>query len=244
MSKVFAHRGFSGKYPENTLLAFQKALETGCHGVELDVHLTKDNVLVIIHDETLERTTDGAGWVKDYTYDELCRFNAAANFPGCDSFERIPTLREYFELIADHKDFITNIELKTSVIWYEGIEAETLKMLDEFDRRDTTIISSFNHLSVLKMKELAPDMKCGFLEDSWLVNQAEYCTSGGVECFHPYFYNMVPEEIAKLKKAGIEINVWTVNTDEEINLMLDRGGIDGLITNFPDRCLELVAARK
>ncbi len=175
MTTVFAHRGFSGNYPENTFLAFEKAVETGCHGIELDLHLTRDNVLVVIHDETLDRTTDGSGWVRDYTYDQLRRFNAAVRFPGCEGlFEPIPTLREYFQLIAGKKELITNIELKTGVIWYEDIEAETLRLLDEFDRRSTTLISSFNHLTVMKMKELAPDIKCGFLEESWLLDPASY----------------------------------------------------------------------
>ncbi len=242
MTKIFAHRGFSGRYPENTLLAFQKAVETGCHGIELDVHLTKDRVPVIIHDETLNRTTDGTGWVQDFSYEELCRYNAAVRFAGCSSFEKIPTLRQYFQLIAPYKNFITNIELKTGVIWYEGIEAETLKILDEFGRRETTIITSFNHLTVQKMKELAPGLKCGFLEESWLINPDVYCKAGGVECYHPYFPTMAPRELEKLQKAGVEVNVWTVNTDEEIQQMLRRG-VDGIITNFPDRCLAMAAQR-
>ncbi len=75
--KVYAHRGYSGRYPENTMLAFQKAAATGCDGIELDVQLTKDNVVVVIHDEKIDRTTDGTGFVKDYTYEELKKFNAA-----------------------------------------------------------------------------------------------------------------------------------------------------------------------
>ena len=78
--KIYAHRGYSGKYPENTMLAFEKAAETGCDGIELDVQLTKDGKLVVIHDESVDRTTTGTGKVKDFTYDELARFNAAKLF--------------------------------------------------------------------------------------------------------------------------------------------------------------------
>lgn len=243
MVKNIAHRGFSGKYPENTLLAFKKAIETGCDGIEMDVHLTKDDVVVIIHDETIDRTTNGTGRVCDYTYEQLCQFDASSDYMGVYGFEKIPTLREYFELIADHKAFITNIELKTGVIWYKGIEEKVLELIDEFDRRDTVIISSFNHYCIQRMKALAPDVKCGYLEESWILNPGAYCKAGAVECYHPYFYNMVPEQVAELKENGIEINVWTVNTVTDIQDMLDKG-VDGIITNFPDVCKEMICARK
>ena len=96
MTKNFAHRGFSGKYPENTMLAFQKAIEVGADGIELDVQLTKDGELVIIHDETIDRTTDGKGYVIDYTYEELSKFDASYIYRGKVEFNKIPTLKEYF----------------------------------------------------------------------------------------------------------------------------------------------------
>ena len=124
MSKIFAHRGFSGKYPENTMLAFEKAVELGVDGIELDVHLTKDNELVIIHDEDIKRTCDGEGLVKDMTLEELKKFDASATFRGVYGFNAIPTLREYFELVKD-TSVITNIELKTGVYEYHTIEQRT-----------------------------------------------------------------------------------------------------------------------
>ena len=112
--KIFAHRGFSGEYPENTMLAFRKAYETGCDGIELDVQLTKDGVPVIMHDETIDRTTDGKGNLRDYTYEQLCRFDCSGKFAGKYGFQQIPTLREYLEWVKD-TGLITNIELKNSV---------------------------------------------------------------------------------------------------------------------------------
>ena len=105
MTKNFAHRGFSGKYPENTMLAFQKAIEVVADGIELDVQLTKDGEVVIIHDETIDRTTDGKGYVVDYTYKELSKFDASYIYRGKVGFNKIPTLKEYFELVKD-LDFI------------------------------------------------------------------------------------------------------------------------------------------
>ena len=114
MTKNFAHRGYSGKYPENTLLAFEKALEAGCDGIELDVHLSSDGEVVIIHDELVDRTTDGTGLVGSHTLAQLKTLDASAGFRGVYGRNEIPTLREYFELVKE-KDVGTNIELKTGV---------------------------------------------------------------------------------------------------------------------------------
>lgn len=232
MAKNIAHRGFSGKYPENTMLAFEKALEAGAEGIEFDVHLTKDGQLVIIHDELLDRTTDGKGLVADCTLEELRRLDASAEFKGVYGVNRIPTLEEYYRLI-EGRDFFTNIELKTGVIWYPGIEKKVLEVLDRFDRRKDTVISSFNHFSILRMKELAPDITCGFLEESRIIGPAAYCVKHGVECWHPLCYDMTQDVVRELKSAGIKINAWTVNRREDMEDML-RKGIDGVITNFPD----------
>ena len=113
--KVFAHRGFSGKYPENTMLAFKKAEEVGCYGIELDVQLTKDDEIVIMHDETIDRTTSGTGNIRDYTYQELCLVDCYGKFEGKYDFQRIPTLREYLTWVKD-TGLVTNIELKKQCV--------------------------------------------------------------------------------------------------------------------------------
>ena len=237
MAKNIAHRGFSGKYPENTMLAFQKALEAGAEGIEFDVHLTKDGQLVIIHDELLDRTTDGKGLVVEHTLEELRRLDASAEFAGVYGKNQIPTLEEYFRLI-EGREFFTNIELKTGIIWYPEIEKKVLEVIDCFGRRGDTVISSFNHFSVLRMKELAPDIVCGFLEESRIIAPAAYCQRHGIECWHPLCYDMTEDVVRELKAANITINAWTVNRREDMEDML-RKGIDGVITNFPDRFLEI-----
>ena len=120
--KVIAHRGYSGKYPENTMLSFQKAVEAGCDGIELDVQTTKDGVVVVIHDERVDRTTDGEGFVKDYTFEEIRKLNAAKLFPHVTDFEPIPSLEEYCAWMAQNNIF-TNIEIKTGVYYYEARDA-------------------------------------------------------------------------------------------------------------------------
>ncbi len=235
MVKNFAHRGFSGNYPENTMLAFRMACETpGCDGIENDVHLTKDGEVVIIHDETLDRTsTDGKGFVRDYTYEELKKFDVSFRFAGQCEPQHIPTLREYFELVKQY-DIITNIELKTGIFEYPGIEKKVWDLIQEFGLKDKIIISSFNHFSIRRMKELCPDLKCGLLTETWLLDAGRYTKNCGAECLHPIFYNMTEEVVAEVKSHGIEINTWTVNEEEDIRTMIRRG-VDSIIGNFPDR---------
>ena len=235
MIKNIAHRGFSGKYPENTLLAFKMACETkGCDGIELDVHLTKDGEVVIIHDEQIDRTcVNGTGYVKDYTYEELKKFDVSYKQAKQYEPQRIPTLREYFTLAA-HYDIITNIELKTGIFEYPGIEQKVWEIIQEYGMKDKVIISSFNHHSVRRMKEICPDIKCGLLTESWLINPGEYVKKTKAECYHPFFLSLDEETVKEIKEQGIEINTWTVNQEEDIRKMIDLG-VDAIIGNYPDR---------
>lgn len=155
--KNFAHRGFSGKYPENTMLAFRKALECGADGIEMDVQLTKDGELVVIHDERVDRTTNGTGNVRDYTLEELQKLDASYIYSEEVGFQTIPTFDEYCRWVAG-TPLVTNIELKTGVYPYPGIEAKVWPVLQRYHLEDKVIISSFNHESVLRMKALAPDL--------------------------------------------------------------------------------------
>ena len=242
MTKNFAHRGFSGKYPENTMLAFEKAVEIGADGVELDVQLTKDGEVVIIHDETIDRTTDGKGYVVDYTYEELSKFDASNTKTGKMRLNKNPTLKEYFELVKD-LDFVTNIELKTGINQYLGIEEKVYKLIKEYKLEKKVIISSFNHFSILRMKKIAPELKCGFLSEDWIIDAGAYTASHGIECFHPRFNNLIPEVVEELKKNNIEINTWTVNKEEDIKDLINKG-IDILIGNYPDLVKKIINENK
>lgn len=238
MTKNFAHRGFSGKYPENTLLAFKKAIEAGADGIELDVQLTKDGEIVIIHDETIDRTTDGKGEVASYTYEELSKFDASYVYRGQFGFNKIPTLKEYFELIKN-TNIITNIELKTGINEYLGIEEKVLKLINEYNLSKKVIISSFNHYSILRMKKIAPHLKYGLLSETWIVNAGEYTKKLGVDCYHPHFANMTKEIVKEIKSHGIQINTFTVNKEKDIYDMLNKN-IDIIIGNFPDMVNKII----
>ena len=152
MVQILSHRGFSGYYPENTMLAFQKvAEETVADGIELDIQLTKDGEIVIMHDEMLDRTTNGSGWLKDHTLEELKMLSVGVNVKGFFPRQTIPTLREYFTWLKTTK-LITNIELKTSYFEYEGIEEKLIAMVKEFGLEDQIWYSSFNHYTVARIK--------------------------------------------------------------------------------------------
>lgn len=239
MSKIFGHRGFSGEYPENTMLAFRKAIEAGADGIELDVHFTKDKELVICHDELIDRTSNGTGYIKDYTYEELCKFDFFGRFEGKYEFQKIPTLREYLELVSPINGFLTNIELKTGVFEYIGIEKAVIDMLKEFNIEDRIILSSFNHYTILRCREIAPEIKTGFLTETWIIDMWEYAKKYGVECIHPEHYFLTDEYFKKMKKAGVEVNTWTVNSDEDV-IRLGKMGVDSLIGNYPDRMVALL----
>ncbi len=232
MTLNIAHRGYSGVYPENTMPAFETAIEAGADGVEFDVQFSKDGEPVIMHDETVDRTTDGHGFVKDHTLAELKSLDASAAFKGRYGIVRVPTLEEYLERVKD-LDFLTNIELKTGIFEYDGIETAVADLVRRYRLQDRVIISSFNHYSVLRVHAAAPEIRCGFLTESWIVNAGAYTRSHGIECWHPHWASVTGETAAELKANGIMINVWTVNEPAEA-LRLQSLGADAVIGNFPE----------
>ena len=235
----YAHRGFSGKYPENTMLAFEKAIEAGCEGIELDVHLTKDGEMVIIHDEEIDRTSSKTGWIKDMTYEELSKIDFSYHFDV--PFQKMPTLQEYFELVKD-LNIITNIELKTGVYDYPGIEEKVYNLICEFHLQKKVVISSFNHFSVMRMKQLDETLICGFLTECWMIGAAEYVEKYQIEGYHPYFSSLSKKEMKEFKNRGISINTWTVNEINDIGYMIDLE-VEGIISNYPDRVRDCLKER-
>lgn len=237
MTEIYAHRGFSGVYPENTVLAFKKAAEAGAEGIEFDVHLTKDGVPVVMHDENTVRTTGTDALIKDLTLEEFKALDAGFVKKGEFGFVAPPTLREVFEVLAE-TGMKCNIEIKSGVYEYPNIERKILALMDEFNLREKTIISSFNHFTVCRFKELAPDVKVGFLEESWLIHPGAYTRARGAECFHPFFNCLNHENMQDLRNNGIEINAWTINDEDDmrkaLKLQLEIG-----ITNWPDKFLAI-----
>lgn len=238
--KIFGHRGASGQAPENTLEAFELAARMGAHGVELDVHLTRDGALVVTHDERIERVSDGEGWVRDQTLRELKALRFNRTHPEYAD-ARIPTLEEVFQLL-DPTGLEINIELKNSCVDYPELERRVVELAAKCFSLDRIIFSSFNHYSMQRVKALDAGLTCGLLYDATLVRPWEYARALGMDALHPMFTEvLVPGgECAQAHAAGIRVNTWTVNEEDDIRAVLKEGA-DIVITNFPDRALRVLA---
>lgn len=244
--KVMAHRGYSGAYPENTMLAFRKAVEVGTDGIELDVHETRDGVLVVHHDERVDRTTDGAGRICDLSFEELRRFNAAKLWSGRYAPEKIPAFEEYCEWLSG-EDIFTNIEIKTDNTYYPDIEQKIWDTVVKYGVERKVLFSSFNHFSLTRMKQIVPEyVELGALvehESGVKVYPGAYCEAAGFQCYHPPIAALNDESVKNCKDHGVKINVWTVNDMAGLE-QLYAWDVEGIITNFPSVPKAWLAARK
>ncbi len=250
---VLGHRGAPRYCPENTLPSFSRALELGAHGLELDVQLTKDNQMVVIHDERIDRTTqDETGLVRDYTLAELKRMDFGAWFDPSFAGTRIPTLEEVFDLLKSAGDgdinrYYLDIELKTGVVPYPGLEAQVLALLDRYAYGNVQL-SSFYHQSLLDAKAINPEIPIGALYLSGIHDPLGYgyrlgaqSVNPGVALMNPEFISL-PEERKRNACHDYEMGVfvWTADTEEYVRVMLKQG-VNGVITNRCDMALEIVA---
>ncbi|TGE32181.1 glycerophosphodiester phosphodiesterase [Desulfosporosinus sp. Sb-LF] len=238
----YAHRGASGYFPENTMLAFVKAVEMGCDGIETDVQMTRDGVLVLIHDERVDRTTNGSGLVKDYTYAELCRLDAGlwngVQFAGA----KIPTAVELL-LLARDTGIGLDFEIKNGIIQYEGIEEKLIELIYCYGWQERVVLSSFNHYSMVHCKEITPDLKTGLLYMEGLYRPNIYARTAHADALHPYFYAVNEDIIREAHLEGLLVNTFTVN-DLATMRRLIRMGVDGIITNHPGRLRSVIAGDK
>ncbi|WIK66678.1 glycerophosphodiester phosphodiesterase [Globicatella sanguinis] len=237
MTFVIAHRGYSELYPENTMLAFKKSAEYEAYGIELDVHLTKDEQVVICHDEKIDRTSNGTGYLKDLTLEEIQQFSFTngLGIPEGTNHEDItaPTLDAFFEWLIE-TPLMVNIEIKNNIFVYPGIVDKTLALIEKYSVEDRVIISSFNHHTIQEVKEKAPHIACGFLSDTALLEPGNYCAQYGVEYYHPVFVSLTKEDFENLADKSIKTNVWTVNEQAHLEMMVAHK-VNAVITN----CVEL-----
>ena len=214
-TKVWAHRGASGYAPENTLDAFRKAVEMGADGIELDVQMTKDGELVVIHDETINRVSNGKGWVKDYTYEELKKFNFNKTHQEYTK-EEIPTLEQVYLLIKP-TNLTINVEIKTGIVFYPGIEERVLELTERLGMKERVIYSSFNHYTIRKIKELDPQAKTGMLYEDGIIDAVDYAC----EKYHvrnakelEFLYGQYQEEAREketFRKTSDDLDYYTQN---------------------------------
>jgi glycerophosphoryl diester phosphodiesterase len=220
-----AHRGASGDYPENTMLAFEKAIEMGCDGIETDVHLSKDGVLVLIHDEKVDRTTSEKGYVADYPFAELNKLG-------------IPSLEQLIVLAKRHNIFL-NIEIKSGLQWYENIEEKLIETLKRYHFIDHTILSSFNHYAMVKCKMLCKEIKTGLLYVEALYKPEKYCAYVGADAIHPNYIVLTKQIVDEIHSYGFRVHPYTVNSKKAMLSMIEIG-VDMIITNYPDKLKNLL----
>lgn len=224
--KRLAHRGYSAYYPENTMMAFIKAYEKGFDGIETDVHMSKDGELVLIHDEKINRTSNGKGYVKDYTLEELRQWNYGYRFSG--KYE-IPTLYQLLSWIKD-KDFIVNIEIKTDVIHYTNIEKKVVEMVHQLGVESQVYYSSFYLPSVLKLKQLDEKAYVGYLIEKNYKQKYKELIDHQIKAFHPRYNFLTLQRVQDLKQHHIQIASWTIPSQNEFDRMKNLD-IDFLISN-------------
>jgi glycerophosphoryl diester phosphodiesterase len=238
MTINFAHRGASGYYPENTMIAFEKAVELGSDGIETDVQMTSDGVLVLIHDEMVNRTTECVGFVKDYTYNEIRKLNAGSWFSTEYSGIKIPSVEELI-LFSLEKDVIINFEIKNEIVNYNGIEEKLIELIQRYNIQDRVILSSFNHYSAVKCKEISKDINTGVLYYEKLYKPQDYARSVFADALHPYFYSLNKEIIKEIREEGIMINTYTVNDTNYMKYFVENR-VEGIVTNYPDKLKKII----
>jgi glycerophosphoryl diester phosphodiesterase len=230
---IYAHRGARDAAPENTLAAFRAAIQAGAEGIECDITHCATGEIVVIHDDTLERTTNGRGRVVDTSFTTLRSLDAGAWYAASFAGEQIPTLNEVLELAKGTLQL--NIEIKGMDTHDDGIEVEVAEMLRQMDVQDSVIISSFNPWALLRMKRAAAEVRCALLitRESPVNSTPEWTTSLlPIQALHPEHTMVDQDYVDWAHKQGYLVNVWTVN---QVAAMLEmiRLGVDGIITDHP-----------
>ncbi|MBP5579909.1 MAG: glycerophosphoryl diester phosphodiesterase membrane domain-containing protein [Ruminococcus sp.] len=237
---VTAHRGFSKKAPENTLPAFQSAMDYGADFIELDVQLTRDDQLVVIHDDKLDRTTDGKGLVKNYTYEELTRLSAGSWFGKENEFDdvKIPLLSEVLDLVG--KNIMLNIEIKKSGNPKATAE-KVVEMIEEYGIVNSCYITSFSYPALKKVKQLNPKIKTAFIAN--LATSTSYAQLPYIDAVSKNHLFVNQSVVNTAHHHGKRVFVWTVNRQSEMQKMMALG-VDNIITDCPDKALEVVDSQK
>lgn len=231
---IWAHRGARRQAPENTLPAFRRAVELGAEGVEFDVQLSADGIPVVIHDETLDRTTDGHGRVVDHTLAQLRELDASAGRPGFAGV-RIPTLEAVLATLAP-ATLAINIELKNSVVDYPGLERAVLDTVADQHLAERVLLSSFNAESVQRLGALTSIPRALVYERLLRRPWALALRLGATAVHPPSRFVLSRAYVARAHQVGLAVRVWTVNSEREVERM-HRCGVDGIFTDVPDVAL-------
>lgn len=227
-----AHRGASSIAPENTAAAFDAAIEAGADGIEFDVHLSSDGIAVVIHDETLNRTTSGQGPVNAHTLEELKKIDAGSWFSPAFAGEKILSLEEIFNRYRDTGLFF-NIELKNNKVDYPGIEKNVLDCIAGCNLQGRVIVSSFNRSSLVTCRSLDSLVRTGLIYFENIDQPWDLIRSLGCYSAHPLFFHLqFPEILSGFMQHGVPLYPWTVNDPLEMEKLVS-AGVEAIITDYP-----------
>ncbi|MBD1378780.1 glycerophosphodiester phosphodiesterase [Metabacillus arenae] len=240
MTKIFGHRGAAGTYPENTMASFQAAIEAGADGIELDVQMTRDGELVVIHDESVERTTNSTGFIKDFLYRDLQAVDACYKFKQFKGKTKIPTLDEVFSWAEHSGGFLVNVELKNTLFPYEGIEEKVIQLIYRYNLSERVIISSFNHYSLVKCHQITKDIEKAILYMEGLYEPWNYAKTVGALSLHPKYTSAPPHSVTLAQNNGIEVRPFTINKVEVMKQYISCG-CGGIITDYPEKAVKILS---
>ena len=246
---IVAHRGGGGLAPENTLASIKKSINTGADMIEVDVHLTKDNEVVIFHDETVNRTTNGEGKVHEMTLAELKELDAGSWFDGAYAGETVPTLDEVLKLIDGQVQCLIEIKSKEHLI-YEGFAEKIVDIINANGAKTWSIVQSYEEEYLETAYAYDPEIKIKKIimgEESshilsFFIESKEYVTGRNkhhyLETLNPHYSSLSQRRVHKIKARGYKVITYPVNERKEMIKMLNMG-VDGIITDYPDRLVKI-----
>ena len=235
---VVGHRGWPQRFPENTLVGFKAALELGVDALELDVHVTKDDQVVVIHDETVERTTEGEGPVRGMTLAELKELDAGGWFDGKFAGERIPTLEEVMELAAGKVPLA--IEVKPPAETIDRLNSRLIALVKNCP--GTVVVHSFDAVYLRTFRRACPEIDTGFLCLASEENLA-FAVETGCTAIHPEWHSVTPELNRAIREAGLKIMVWIAQTEDDCRGILETLDVDAIGTDCPDVLIRMLQER-
>ena len=243
--QIFAHRGFSSQYPENTMTAFRKALEAGADGIELDARLTLDGKIVVMHDPTVDRTTNGKGKVRNLTFAEILGLDAGIKKGIVFENEPVPVLEQVFDELGGK--LLLNVELCN---YEEGDNRQlanmAVELIEKYKLVDSVIISSFRFNNLVYVKDKNPNISCGLLAKQGLLgmfarNLLNHSVS--VDALHPFYSDVHANMVHREQECGRKVRAWTVNDPKDIRTLYDLG-VDAIFTDDPLNSREFYASEK
>jgi glycerophosphoryl diester phosphodiesterase len=235
---VIAHRGASGHAPENTLAAFERAVELGAAFIETDLHLTRDAHFVAIHDLTLERTTNGRGAVREHTLAQLRELEAGFWYDRKYMGERIPTIEEILAFARRH-DIVMYLELKYEAAW--GMHHALVGALRDPQDSARTVVISFDPSTLASLRRLDATIMTGLLVEEKTADIVKAAIDVGARQLCPRSALVTRDVVEEAHRSDVHVAAWTVNDPEEMRTLI-AAGVDGLMTDFPDRLRSVIAS--